>query len=309
MDHPEMTPVNLRESTKNALNEAFQLYKKYHGTYNDRIRISYAPRFAISCTDKLLKAVAKLAHDGNTLVHTHSSENQKEIELVKKISGLSNIEYLNSLGLTGNNVVLAHCVWPNPNEIEILKSTKTHVAHCPSSNLKLASGIAPILKFIESDINVSLGVDGAPCNNRFSMFEEMRLAGLIQKPVHGPTALPAHQILDMATINGAKALRWDSDIGSIEVGKKADFCVLDLKNPGASVPLNKELDFESIAATIVYSASPENVKMTWVDGVCLYNAPIVKTIDALKLRKKIKNAQASIIRTLRRTTTRTTNAI
>src|SRR5262249_58938694 len=123
---------------------------------------------------------------------------------------------------------LAHCVHLSSNEIEILKTSGTNVVHCPSSNLKLGSGIAPIAKLLDEGISVSLGADGAACNNRLDMFTEMRTAALLQKALHGPEVLPAHRTLRMATIDGAKALGLDSEIGSIEVGKKADVSVIRL---------------------------------------------------------------------------------
>src|SRR5690606_29137075 len=165
----------LREPTRDAVAEAMALYERWHGRDNDRIRVSYAPRFVISCTEQLLSQVARIADEQKALIHTHASENLKEIQMVKKLVNCENVEYLHQLGLTSERLVLAHCIWLKPNEKNILKRTGTHVVHCPSSNLKLASGLAHVPDLRARGINVALGADGAPCNNNLNMFTEMRL--------------------------------------------------------------------------------------------------------------------------------------
>jgi 5-methylthioadenosine/S-adenosylhomocysteine deaminase len=137
------------------------------------------------------------------MVHTHASENKDEIAMVERETGRRNIEYLNDVGLAAPHVLLAHCVHLNESEMEILRATGTNVAHCPSSNLKLGSGLARVAEMRERGIRVSLGADGAPCNNRLDMFTEMRAAALVQKALRGPEALPALAALRMATIDGA----------------------------------------------------------------------------------------------------------
>lgn len=287
MDHPTDTPAGLRESTQKALREAELYFKKWDGAQNDRIRVSYAPRFAISCTDRLLRNVGNLAREKGAIIHTHASENRGEIEWVKKRTGLKNIEYLHQVGLAGSNLVLAHCVWTDSEERSLLKQTGTHVAHCPSSNLKLASGIAPIPTYLKAGINVSLGVDGAPSNNQLSLFSEMKLAALLHKPKFGPTTLPAMEVLDLATRNGAKALNWFNEIGSIEVGKKADLIALDLKGPYNCLWEKDLLSPEAIASSIVYSSSPTHLKWTMVDGKVVFRDGEVKTIALKPLMKQI----------------------
>lgn len=298
MDHPTQTPPNLRESTADALSEAFALYDRWHGKSNDRIRVSYAPRFAISCTEELLRAVSKKAHQQGAVIHTHASENLKEIEWVRKSSHCENIEYLHQVGITSPRTVLAHCVWLNSTEKEILQKTGTHVAHCPSSNLKLASGIAPIPDLRARGINVALGADGAPCNNNLNMFNELRLAALIHKPGSGPQAMRAMEVLDMATLGGAKALNWSDQIGSIEVGKKADLVALDLTGPWNTVPKPNVLNPESIASSIVYSSQPQHVAWTMVDGKTVFNQNKVTRTSNQALMKRVLKAQEIIRRSL-----------
>lgn len=303
MDHPKTTPVYLREKTEAALSEAETIYRYWNGKDNDRIRISYAPRFVISCTEQLLKKVQRLSKESGATIHTHASENRKEIELVKKMTGAENVEYLHKLGLTSDQLVLAHCIWLKPKEMEILKRTNTNVAHCPSSNLKLASGIARVPEMRSKAINVALGADGAPCNNNLSALQEMRLAALIQKPEHGPKAMRAQEVLDMATRDGAKALKWFDDIGSIEVGKKADLTIIDVSAPENTVPAaavgGARLDSDAIASAIVYSSQPSNVKLTMVAGRILYKDGKVTTIDARKLMERVRRAQLKIAQAIK----------
>ncbi len=296
MDHPTTTPEGLREPTRDALAEAQALYRTWHGRENDRIRCSYAPRFVISCTEKLLTEVAQMAHEQKAVIHTHASENLKEIQLVKKLVGCENIEYLNQLGLTSPELVLAHCVWLKPNEKQILKRTGTHVVHCPSSNLKLASGLAHIPELRSRGINVALGADGAPCNNSLNMFTEMRLAALIHKPGSGPKTMRAQEVLDMATRDGAKALSWFDDIGSIEVGKKADLIALDLTTPLNTVWKHAVLDPEAIASSVVYSSGSQQLRWTMVDGKTVFKNGKCSGISTASLAKKLTQAQDYIAR-------------
>src|ERR1041384_5099261 len=222
MDKGDEVPSALQEQTANSIDESVSLLDAWHGKADGRIRYCFAPRFAISCTRDLLERVAGLARARGVMVHTHASENRTECELVQQESGVRNVAYLDSLGLTGRHVALAHCVHLSIDEIETLKTTGTNVVHCPSSNLKLGSGIAPIVKLLDEGISVSLGADGAACNNRLDMFTEMRTAALLQKALHGPEVLPAALALRMATIDGERAMGLDSEIGSLEVGKRAD---------------------------------------------------------------------------------------
>ncbi len=290
MDHPTQTPSNLRDTTADALNEAFALYSKWNGVENDRIRVSYAPRFVLSCTGELLLKVSAQAREQNALIHTHASENLKEIQWVRELHQCENIEYLDQLGLTSPRLVLAHGVWLNSLEREILTRTGTHIVHCPSSNLKLASGIAPIPDLLARKINVALGADGAPCNNNLNIFNEMRLAALIHKPGAGPRSMPAMEVLDMATRNGAKALNWFDQIGSIEIGKKADLVALDLQTPLNTVPLHKRLDPEAIASSIVYSTNSSQVRWTMVDGIPVYRHGKLMAMTQRTIMKQVHKA-------------------
>jgi len=259
MDAPS-APSALRESTDRALQEAADLCAKWHGAAGGRLRWCYAPRFAPSSTGPLLRAVSDLAEKHGTQIHTHAAETPLQLELVKRATGHDELAYLDSVGISGPRATLAHCVWVDPDGIRRLASQRTNVAHCPSSNLKLGSGIAPIPEMLAAGCRVGLGADGASCNNRLDAFSEMRLAALIQKPRLGPDALPALRVFELATLGGAAALGLEAEIGSIEAGKRADLTVLDLSGPHA------QPDQGDIYSRLVYSARAADVRHVIVDG-------------------------------------------
>jgi 5-methylthioadenosine/S-adenosylhomocysteine deaminase len=259
MDAGEDVPIELNEATEDSIAESLLLLKRWHGAANGRIRYCFAPRFAVSCSQELLERVAELSRTHGVLIHTHASENREEIAIVEKLTGKRNVHYLYSVGLTGQHIVLAHCVHLNESEMAMLQSSGTHVAHCPSSNLKLASGIARVSEMLERGISVSLGADGAPCNNRLDIFTEMRMAALLQKVLHGSQSLPALTALQMATLNGARAMGLEDQIGSIETGKRADLVLLNLNS------LHTTPKFDLVSA-VVYAAETSNVETVIIDG-------------------------------------------
>jgi 5-methylthioadenosine/S-adenosylhomocysteine deaminase len=197
------------------------------------------------------------------------------------------VAYLDSLGLTGRHVALAHCVHLNDDEIQILQSSGTNVVHCPSSNLKLGSGIAPVVKLLEEGVSVSLGADGAACNNRLDMFTEMRTAALLQKVLHGPEVLPAKRALRMATIDGARAMGLEGEIGSLEIGKRADIAIVNLER------LHTTPEAE-IVSSLVYAAEPGDVSHVIIDGRLVMRDRKLLTIDEAETMAAA-NAQAEIL--------------
>lgn len=276
MDQGEGVPDRLREERRWSVEESLRLWRDWHGRADGRIRYCFAPRFALSCSEALLVETAALARQCGVLIHTHASENIAEIAEVERLTGKRNISHLHDTGLTGADVVLAHCVHLDDEEMEILRATRTKVAHCPSSNLKLGSGIARIREMIEAGIEVTLGADGAPCNNRLDMFTEMRTAALLQKVAHGPKTLPAAMVLRMATHGGAKALGLAQEIGSLETGKRADLQIISLQSLQTS-------PHPDPISTIVYSAHTGNVETVIIDGFVVMHERRLTTIDEHKL--------------------------
>src|SRR5207249_2480011 len=205
------------------------LTKRWHKASSGRIGYVYMPRFALSCTRELLEAVTQLAKLSDLLVHTHSNESVDERTAVTMATGRTPVQYLLDTGIASERTIIAHGVHLDDSEIEILKTTKTSVAHCPSSNLKLGSGIAQVARLRSARITVGLGADGAACNNRLDGFEEIRLATLLARVVSGIGTLSGYDAVGLATREGAKMLKIDTEVGTLEQGKRADLVVLDLE--------------------------------------------------------------------------------
>jgi 5-methylthioadenosine/S-adenosylhomocysteine deaminase len=272
MDKGDDVPVGLWEGAEDSVRESLALLEKWHGRADGRVRYCFAPRFAVSCTRELLERVGALARKHGVMVHTHASENRSEIELVERETGMRNVLYLDSLGVSGPHVLLAHCVHLDGDEVGLLASKGTHVAHCPSSNMKLGSGVAPVTKMLERGVSVTLGADGAPCNNRLDMFTEMRTAALLQKVSRGADALPASRVLRMATLDGARALGLEGAVGSLEVGKSADVIVIELARLHTTpVP--------EIVSTVVYAAEARDVRDVLIDGRVVLRGGELQTLD------------------------------
>jgi 5-methylthioadenosine/S-adenosylhomocysteine deaminase len=220
------------------------------------------------------------------MIHTHASENKQECAIVEAETGRRNVAYLDSLGISGAHVVLAHCVHLDTEEMEILTRTKTNVAHCPSSNLKLGSGLARVAEMLSRGIPVSLGADGAACNNRLDMFTEMRTAALLQKLAHGPEVLPAAWVLRLATIDGARALGLEKEIGSLEAGKRADAIVVSLDQLHSTPQ-------RDVVSALVYSAVASDVRTTITDGrVLMSNRELLTLNEASVLEEANREASA-----------------
>ena len=293
MDKGSEVPAALQEKTADSIQQSVDLLEKWDQFDDGRIQYAFSPRFVVSCTEELLKEVKVLSDKYKAFVHTHASENKTEIEIVQQETGMRNVVYLDHLGLANDRLILAHCIWLDEEEKRIIKEKGVHVSHCPGSNLKLASGIAETPHLLHNHASVSLGADGAPCNNNLDMFNEMRLAALIQKPIHGPTAMDARTVFRMATIGGAKAVGLETEIGSIEVGKKADIAILNLQN----FHTYPSYDVDPVSR-IVYSATRADVVTTIINGRIIMENKIMRTIDKQII---LKEADTSIRRLLKKT--------
>lgn len=274
MDKGDEVPLALQEKTAESIQQSVDLLEKWNGFDDGRIHYAFSPRFVVSCTEELLKEVKTLSDKYRVKVHTHASENKGEIQIVQEETGMRNVVYLDHLGLANERLILAHCIWLDEEEKRIIQDKGVHMSHCPGSNLKLASGIADTHHLLCNHASVSLGADGAPCNNNLDMFNEMRLAALIQKPIHGPTAMDAKTVFRMATIGGAKAVGMEKEIGSLEIGKRADLAILNLHN----FHTFPSYDVDPISR-IVYSATRADVETTIVDGKIVMENKIIKTVD------------------------------
>lgn len=226
-----------------------------------------------TCSKETLIKTKQLADKYHTLLQIHVSETRKEVEDITAQTGMPPVEYLHSIGLLDRNVIAAHCVWLNEKEVELMATSGTSIGHCPKSNLKLASGIADTDTYAKAGINVSLGTDGTASNNTLDMVEEMRFAALLPKVVHyNPEAVNARAALQMATINGAKALGLDAITGSLEAGKSADLIFVHATSSNM-IPVYDEY------SAIVYAMNSKNVRSSMVNGEWIMKDRMLLHID------------------------------
>ena len=284
MDFDAQVPARLQEKTQASIDESVAILEKWDGAANGRLHAAFAPRFAVSCSRELLEAVADLSDRHHALVHTHASESRDEIAIVRRMSGgLSNLEYLASLHLASPHLCAAHCVWVDDRDQQLLADHDVKVMHCPGSNLKLGSGVAPVPEMRARGITVSLGADGAACNNRLDMFEEMRLAAVLQAMRRDPGVLPARDVLWMATRAGARTLGVEHELGSIEPGRRADLIVVDRDRPHLAPGPDPY-------STLVYSARGSDVRTTIVDGEVLVHDFAPVRVDRREIAIAARNA-------------------
>ncbi len=273
MDAGQGVPKGLRETTKASVNESLALHARWDGAADGRLGYAFAPRFILSCTERLFRQVAEVASDRGIRIHSHVAEHAGEKREVRAQLGKDDIDVLASWGVAGPHVILAHGVQLTRAQMKRVARAGTRIIHCPSANLKLASGIADVVAMREAGIVVGLGADGAPCNNRLDAFTELREAALLAKVRRDDAAaLSASDALSMATIEGARALGLDHDIGSIEPGKKADVVVVDLDRVHA-------LPGGDAVSRLVYACTPADVRHVFVDGRWVVKDRNLTTLD------------------------------
>jgi cytosine/adenosine deaminase-related metal-dependent hydrolase len=263
MDRWEVGTEMVGEDADTALRRSLDLLDRYHGQGGGRLHFAFCPRGTRNATDSLWRQVVELARQRGVRIHTHAAENREQTERLAGFGG-SEVQYLADMGAVGPNLVVAHAIWLTPEEHDLLSRAGAHVAHCPSANFKLASGVAPVPEMMAKGINVALGADGAPCNNNMDAFVEMRLAALIHKPRRGPTSMPALKVLEMLTVNGARAAGLESEVGSLEPGKRADIMLINRRKLRA---------WPSLAADpvsqVVYEHQSSDVDTVIIDGQVL----------------------------------------
>lgn len=282
-------PPGLVEEKDACMREAKSMIHKWNGIRGGLVRVWVAPRSLGGCSKELYTQVAELARDYETNVTMHLAEVKEDVKYAKENFEMTPFEFIESVGLAGHHSLFAHMVWLDDSDIRRVARTKSNVAHCPSSNLKLASGIPKVPEMIEAGVNIGLGCDGAPCNNSYDMIREMKLAAVIQKArLLDPRVMPATSVLEMATINGARAMGIQSEVGSIEVGKRADLVLVDLKKPHL-VP------HRNIVSSMVYSAVGSDVDTVLVGGRVLLHGGIALTLDEEKIMNEAERHQSELI--------------
>ncbi len=266
--HPGMV-----EDGDTSVNNTLAMYDKWEGAGEGRIQVWFGARTPGGVTPELYDRISALAKERDMGLTVHISEVREDLDYAEGQGFRSPVEFCQAHGLLGPRSVLAHCVWTDEADFKLLAETGTHVTHNPASNAKTATGIAPINGMLESGVNVSYGCDGGPSNNTYDMIRDMRMVSyLANLREQDPTVVPAETVLEMATINGAKAMGLDEEIGSIEVGKKADFIIIDMDKPHLTPAPDP-------ASTIVYAAHGSDVDTVVIDGKIVMQGREVKTLD------------------------------
>jgi len=268
--------------------ENASLFKEWHGKADGRITVMLGPHAIYTCTEDFLRAIRDVSEDIGSELHMHLSETKGEVDDCMKKCGMTPIAYADSLGLLDRGLIAAHAVWVTDDDIRLMAAKKVRVAHNPQSNLKLASGIAPVQKMLKENLTVGLGTDGATSNNNLDMLEEMRLCSMLGKGVTlDPLCIPAQKALAMATEEGAKCLGY-KDLGQIKEGYLADIVLYDMSSP-AWHPLNDRMSL------LVYAASASDADTVIVNGKVLMENRELKTIDAEKVYAEADRVAARLI--------------
>lgn len=265
------------------MKEMINLFKNYHNTADGRIKVSTAPHSIYTCEREYLRECGNITRELGCGMQIHMCETLNEVEECKKTHGMTPFSYCESIGLFDGvePIIAAHCVYLSNEDIEVIKKHNIHVSHNPTSNLKLASGVMDIERLLDAGINITLGTDGPGSNNKLDILSEMRLAGLIHKGVKlNPTLVSAKQVIEMATVNGAKALH--EDIGVIAKGKIADLCLIDIDKPNY-YPFTEE----RMLSALVYSANSADITDVIVDGKILMRNKELVTIDEEKIKSEV----------------------
>ena len=265
--------------------ENISLIKKCNNRSNGRIKTFFGPHSTYTTSKELLEGVREKANKYGVKIHIHMNETEKEINDVVEATGKRPFEYLDGIGFLDDDVVAAHGVWLSKEEIAIIKENDVKISHNPCSNMKLSSGISPVTELLANDICVSIGTDGAASNNNLDMFEEMKFASLLQKVnTRNPMAVPADEVINMATLNGAESLGLANDIGSLEVGKYADMILIDINSPNLT-PMSNQ-----ISSNLVYAANGSNVHTTICNGEILMENRKLTKLDENEILKRAKIA-------------------
>lgn len=280
MDHFEVGTEMIGERTDDSMSSSLELLREFHGNDDGRLRYAFCPRGSRNATEELWRDVAAAAEEHDAWIHTHAAENEAQTGRLAAEGG-TDVEYLAGLGVLSRRSVLAHCIWLTDRERGVLADTGARVAHCPTCNMKLASGFAPVPELLDGGVVVGLGADGAPCNNTLDMFQEMRMASLIHKPRCGPRAMPADRVFEMATLGGARSIGMEHELGSLEPGKRADLVVLR-RDRLHTQPVERV----DPVSQLVYEHRATDVDAVVVDGRALVRDGALAGVDAEELRAR-----------------------
>jgi len=259
---------------RETLDNAVKMWEKYNGVADGRVRVWFGARTPGGVTTEHLHRMCTVAKERGIHITMHCLEERGDHDVFKAFN-MTPMEYCDLIGLLSDRTVLIHMCWVEDDDIKRLKKTGTHIAHCPASNMKLASGFCPVPKLLKEGVNVGLGCDGAPCNNMLDMFQEMRLSAWIHKGYNlDPKVVSAEEALEMATVNGAKAVGLDgpNGIGSLEIGKKADFVTIKVHRA-------HQLPNYDPVSTVVYATNASDVDTVVVNGKLVVEGGKLLTMD------------------------------
>lgn len=274
------------------LHKGLQLHDDYNDS--DRIHVAFGPHAPYTVLDKHLEKIAVYAEELDSCIQIHLHETATEVDDAVRETGKRPIERLRQLNLLSPQTQCVHMTQVNAEDLATLQSCNSHVIHCPKSNLKLASGFCPTAGLLGADINVALGTDSAASNNSLDIFNEMQTAALLGKAVAGNAeAISAHTALEMATINGARALGLEDRIGSLEKGKYADITAVDLSGPGSLSDLSS-LPLYNPISQLVYTASAHRVSHVWVNDRLLLDNGELTTLQQREIAEKVRQWQNKI---------------
>lgn len=277
------------EKRKKEIRETERIIEKCHNTSQGRVKVALGPHAPYTCSEELLRWSRDKADEEGLQIHMHVSETEGEVQNMLESTQKRPFEYLDSLGILGPDLLAAHAVWLNDDEINLVRDRGVKLSHNPISNMKLASGISPVTEMIDNGICVSLGTDGAASNNNLDLFQEMKTSTLLQKVnCMDPTALPTRKVLEMATIDGARALGWEDEIGTIQVGKKADLILVDMKAPHL-IPSGNYLSH------LVYSAEGSDVDTVICNGQILMQEKEVLVLDTVEVMDLAQEAAQDLL--------------
>lgn len=277
------------EKRKGEYKETQRIIEKCHNTADGRVQVALGPHTPYTCSTELLNWVRKKADEKDLKIHIHVSETEKEVEDSLNDKKKRPFEYLEDLKFLGPDVIAAHSVWLSGAEIALIKDKNVKISHNPLSNMKLASGISPVSDLLANGVCVSLGTDGVASNNNLDLFQEMKTSSLLQKVrTLDPTVLPSAKVLEMATINGATALGMEKEIGTIEVGKKADLVLMDMKSPHLT-------PYRNPISHLVYSAEGADVSTVICNGQILMREREVLVMDEVEVREMAESAAEDLM--------------
>lgn len=286
---PGIIEVGDTERGEKLLKDGVEFARKFHGFADGRVRVRLGPHAVYTCSPNLLTKVRERASELNIGINIHLAESKEMVKSMKETYGFTEVELLESIGFLKSDVLAAHCIYLSEEEMRLMAKRDVKVSYNPVANMKIALGVPKIRDLMSLGVTVGIGTDGPASNNDLDMFDDMRVAALLQKISYmDPTVLPAQNVLRMTTIDGARALGLERSVGSLEVGRKADVILVDFRKPHLT-PVH---DFY---ANMVYSARGSDVETVIVDGKILMEGGEVKTLDEEEVKARARESVLDLL--------------